>query len=78
MPKTRPVKKYCHECWRDEPHVPVKCHPFLEGLAIVLTLGLALLRWPYRCTTCASVRIHSRIHWPTITGPRIGTADSEG
>ena len=48
--------KYCASCWRYEPHRPLKADPILIGAVSVLSLGVALLLWPYRCTTCGSVR----------------------
>jgi hypothetical protein len=53
--------KYCYGCQRSDLHVPLRLNRRVTVLLVLLTLGLAILFWPYRCVTCGSVRPRSRI-----------------
>jgi hypothetical protein len=49
-------RKYCSSCWRDEMHVPARSNVILQAAMILLTLGIAYLLWPFRCTCCGHLR----------------------
>jgi hypothetical protein len=51
---------YCNSCWRNEYHSPVRVDWFSRVLIVLLTLGLAVVLWPYRCQCCGQLR---PLHW---------------
>lgn len=54
--KSNSVKRvFCNSCHRSDVHSPVELSPSLI-VASILTLGLFLLFWPYRCATCGEKR----------------------
>ncbi len=55
----RKTVKYCCACWREDLHVSVHVGYGLTLFIKVLTLGLAIPLWPYRCATCGRRRVRS-------------------
>ena len=47
---------YCHFCWRVERHRYVPAPRLAIWTLGALTLGIALVFWPYRCECCGRVR----------------------
>lgn len=47
---------FCEQCYRYDKHIPVKVWFVFKITVIVLTLGLALIFWPKRCSCCGSIR----------------------
>ncbi|MBL8852999.1 MAG: hypothetical protein JNK57_03405 [Planctomycetaceae bacterium] len=47
---------FCEQCYRYDKHIAVKVSLVIKILLVVLTLGLALIFWPKRCSCCGSIR----------------------
>lgn len=47
---------FCEECYRYDKHIPVKTWFVFKAVIVILTLGLALIFWPKRCSCCGSIR----------------------
>jgi hypothetical protein len=53
---SRRIRMRCYACHRDDVHVRVRLHRAESLLLKILTLGIANLVWPYRCSTCGHRR----------------------
>lgn len=60
------IRKYCCRCWREDLLKPWQVDNILYGLAIGMTIGLALLFWPYRCVTCGTSRLNTWVPWRRV------------
>lgn len=47
---------FCEQCYRYDKHIPVKVGAVFRVLLVLVTLGLALIFWPKRCSCCGSMR----------------------
>ena len=61
------VKVHCSACSRPEWHKPARVHPVLGATAMILTLGMASLMRPYRCTCCGHTRFGANKPQPRVS-----------
>lgn len=48
-------RQYCRCCFREDVHRPVSISA-LTTFLLIMTAGLFLVLWPYRCLTCGTLR----------------------